>query len=118
MKKSVRLKTIKENHIFSKVYSKGKSCSGKYLVLYCYRNYARNETQIGITVSKSRGNAVVRNRTRRRIKEILRLMYPFLKEGFFIVVVAKHSAVTAEFSGLSDELYDLLKKASLFGTKG
>lgn len=117
MKKSGKLKTIRENHIFSRVYSKGKSFSGRFLVLYCLRNYTGNETKVGITVSKARGKAVIRNRTRRRIKESLRLLNPFIREGFFIVVVAKQPAVTSTFTDLSDELFDLMKKASLLGNK-
>ncbi|MDD4124616.1 MAG: ribonuclease P protein component [Eubacteriales bacterium] len=117
MEKSGKLKTIRENHIFSRLYSKGKSYSGRCVVLYCQKNYGGKVTKVGITVSKSRGNAVVRNRIKRRIKESLRLLYPFMKEGYFIVVVARQASVSAAYCELADELYDLLKRAALLGVK-
>ncbi len=119
MEKSGKLITIRENHLFSRLYSKGKSFSGRLLALYCLKNYKGRETatKFGITVSKSRGNAVVRNRVKRRIKEALRLLYPFIKEGFLVVVVARQAAVAADYGELSEELYDLLKRAALLGKK-
>ena len=117
MEKSGKLLTIRENHLFSRLYSKGKSFPGRCVALYCLRNYGGKDTKVGITVSKSRGNAVVRNRIKRRIRESLRLFYPFMKEGYLIVVVARQASVSAQYGEISDELYDLLKKAALLGKK-
>ena len=65
-------KSLKLNHLFRRLYHKGKSAAGKYLVLYCRRN-GTQENRIGLTVSAKLGHAVVRNRIRRRIREAYRL---------------------------------------------
>lgn len=115
MVKSGKLNTIRENYLFTRLYSKGKSCSGRNIALYYLKNYGGKSTRIGITVSKARGKAVVRNRIKRRIKESLRLLYPFMKEGYLIVAVARQASVYATYGEISEELYDLLKRAALLG---
>ena len=64
--------SLKENSVFRRLYAKGKSAASSYLVVYCRKN-GRQENRIGITVSKKLGHAVVRNRVRRRFREIYRL---------------------------------------------
>ena len=64
--------TIKQNYEFRRLYSKGKSCANAYLVVYCRKNRA-GRSRIGYTVSNKVGHAVVRNRIRRRLREIYRL---------------------------------------------
>ena len=63
--------TIKQNYEFRCLYSKGKSCANAYLVVYCRKNRA-GRSRIGYTVSNKVGHAVVRNRIRRRLREIYR----------------------------------------------
>lgn len=117
MEKSRKPDTIRENYLFSRVYSKGKSCFGSYTAVYYLKNRRANGTRIGITVSKSRGKAVVRNRIKRRMRESLRLLYPFMKENYLIVAVARQAAAGATFAQISDELAELLNRASLLDIK-
>lgn len=117
MEKSRKPDTIRENYLFSRVYSKGKSCFGRYAAVYYLKDRRKGgNTRIGITVSKSRGKAVVRNRVKRRIRETLRLLYPYMKEGYLIVAVARQPAVTASYAELSGELAELLNRAALLDT--
>jgi ribonuclease P protein component len=77
---------------------------------------ARNDlawTRFAFSVSKRVGNAVKRNRVRRRLREILRVQ-PLL-EGFDIVVVARPQAAEADFQSLKAEMLMLLKRARLLG---
>ena len=62
---------LKRSHIFRRLYST-KGLANSYLVLYARRNRL-GCNEVGITVSKKLGNAVIRNRTRRRIREAYRL---------------------------------------------
>ena len=68
---------------------------------------------MGITVSKKLGKAHVRNRTRRRIREVYRLNEDKFLPGWDIVVVARTRAVDAEFSKLTKSYLALAKKAGL-----
>ncbi|MBR4950815.1 MAG: ribonuclease P protein component [Clostridia bacterium] len=108
-----RIFTLKENHLFNRAYRKGRCFSGKYVALYCLKNQNRNETKIGITVSKNRGNAVKRNRIKRIIRESYRVFAPFIKEGNIIVIVARQPCVDAHVSVVTSELEALLEKATL-----
>ncbi len=113
MNKTRKVISLKENHLFAKAYRKGRCFSGKYIAVYVLKNYDKNQTKLGITVSKSRGNAVKRNRTKRVIREAYRVFHPFIKEGFIIVIVARQPCVTAPVSVVTSELEGLLSKAAL-----
>ncbi len=113
MNKTRKVKRLKENHLFMRSYRKGRCFSGRYVSLYVLKNYAKHETKLGITVSKSRGNAVKRNRVKRIIRESYRVFHPFVKEGFIIVIVAKQPCVDAHVSVVTSELEALLEKAAL-----
>ncbi len=106
------MKTIKENRLFRKAYSKGCKCICGDFVLYCLKNNLK-ESFYGVTVSKKLGKANVRNKVRRRIKEIIRLNEKNIKDGYFIVVVARTRAVYAEYSQLEKNLLGLLKEAKV-----
>lgn len=95
--------TLKKNTDFRRMYAKGKSCSNRYLVVYCRRN-GSNVNRMGYTVSTKLGGAVVRNRVRRRLREIARLNMPRLKTGRDIVIVARSRAVDASYAEL-DKAY-------------
>ncbi len=86
---------IKENYLFSKVYSKGKKVTEKNLSVYVLRNYKTGDTRLGITTGKKVGNAVERSRARRLIREAFRLLIDGrrFKKPFWIVVVARSPIV-------------------------
>ena len=85
MKKAV---TIKENRTFRRIYSKGKSAVTPFLVLYCRPN-GLGRNRLGVTVSTKLGGAVVRNRARRRLREVFRLAQPDLRTGYDVILVAR-----------------------------
>ena len=93
--------TIKQNYEFRRLYSKGKSCANAYLVVYCRKNRA-GRSRIGYTVSNKVGHAVVRNRIRRRLREIYRLNSDKLKTNVDIVIVARSRCVEAEYSKMEN----------------
>ena len=101
-------KSLKLNHIFRRLYHKGKSAANKHLVLYCRRN-GSGENRIGLTVSAKLGHAVVRNRIRRRLREIYRLHEAEFQSGWDLVVVARSRAVDAPYQKLEKAYLDLAK---------
>lgn len=104
--------TIKKNHEFRRLYNKGKSAAGNGLVIYFRRNnLGRN--RLGITVSTKIGNAVVRNRARRRLREVFRLNSGKLKTGYDFVLVARHRAVDMPWLDLNASFLRLVKKLGL-----
>lgn len=105
-------KSLKLNHLFRRLYAKGRSCANGYLVMYCRRNGSK-ENRIGLTVSAKLGHAVVRNKIRRRLREIYRLSEEKFQPGWDIVVVARSRAVQASYQKLEKAYLSLAKKLEL-----
>ena len=103
--------SLKLNHIFRRLYSTS-GHANTYLVLYARRNRSK-ENRVGLTCGKKLGHAVVRNRTRRRIREVYRLNEEKFQPGWDIVVVARTKAVEAPFEKLTASYLTLAKKAVL-----
>lgn len=103
--------SLKRNHIFRRLYSTKGSANG-YLVLYARPNRS-GHNYVGITVSKKLGCAVVRNRTRRRLREAYRIQEELFTPGWDIVIVARTRAVDADFGKLTRGLYALAQKEGL-----
>ena len=91
--------TLKKNYEFQRLYSRGKSAVTPYLVVYV-RKTRKRTNRIGITVSTKLGKAVVRNRVRRRLREIYRLSEEAFVPGTELVVVARVRAVKATYGQL------------------
>ena len=91
--------SLKKNSDFRRLYAKGKSTATPYLVLYCRKNRL-GHNRVGYTVSTKLGHAVVRNRVRRRLREIVRLNREAVRPGYDLVLVARSRAVDAEYRKL------------------
>ena len=104
-------KSLKLNHIFRRLYATAGYANG-LLVLYARKNRL-NENRVGFTVGKKLGHAVVRNRTRRRLREVYRLNEQQFLPGYDIVVVARTRAVEAPFDALTASYLALAKKAGI-----
>ena len=91
--------SMKKNYEFHRLYSKGKSAVTPFLVVYA-KPTRRERGRIGFTVSTKLGKAVVRNRVRRRLREIYRLHEAEMRPGTDLVVVARARAVDAEYARL------------------
>ena len=103
--------SLKLNHIFRRLYHTSGFADG-VLVLYARKNRTSGN-RVGITVSKKLGKAHVRNRTRRRLREVYRLNEDKCQPGWDIVVVARSKAVDAPFDKLTRSYLALAKKAGI-----
>ena len=103
--------SLKLNHIFQRLYRTSRHANG-YLVLYA-RKKRTSTNRVGITVSKKLGKANVRNRVRRRLREVYRLNEEKFQPGWDIVVVARTRAIHAPFDTLTENYMALAKKAGI-----
>ena len=103
--------SLKLNHIFRRLYSTAGQANG-HLVLYARPNRT-GMNRVGITVSKKLGKAVVRNRVRRRLREVYRLNEDRFAPGWDIVVVARSRCVHANFDKLTQSYLSLAEKAGI-----
>jgi len=104
-------KSLKLNHIFRRLYGTSGHGNG-YLVLYARPNRS-STNRVGVTVSKKLGCAVVRNRIRRRLREVYRLNESRFTPGWDIVVVARSRCVGAPFGKLLTAYLSLAEKAGI-----
>ena len=109
--------SLKENRVFRRLYAKCKSAVGPAMVLYCRKN-GRKENRFGITAGTKLGHAVVRNKVRRRLREIYRLNEDKLLPGYDIVVVAMVRAVHSRYADLDKQFLRLAKKLQLLRPQG
>lgn len=101
MKKTV---TIKENRSFRRIYSRGRSAVTPFLVLYCRPNRL-DHNRLGVTVSTKLGGAVVRNRARRRLREVFRLAQGDLRQGYDMILVARSRTAEGPYDKLTRAFY-------------
>ena len=104
--------TVKENYEFRRIYRKGKSAVSPQLVIYCQRN-RRGHSRLGVSVSTKLGCAVVRNRVRRRIREIYRLNKAKMLPGYDLIVGARVRAVETDYQKLDRTYLRLLEQLDL-----
>lgn len=104
--------TVKENYEFRRIYRKGKSAVSPQLVIYCQGN-RRGHSRLGVSVSTKLGCAVVRNRVRRRIREIYRLNKAKMLPGYDLIVVARVRAVETDYQKLDRTYLRLLEQLDL-----
>ena len=123
----MKFRAICENHLFSKAYSKGKRALTSALALYVLPDYAAKRlanahpqkiivNRIGLTTSKALGGAVVRSRCRRLMREALRQIEGEceLKQGFLIVIAARHGMIPLGSGEVKRQLAYALKKVGMF----
>ena len=102
-----RQNRLSQNRQFSYVYRRGRKVSCREMSLLFVRS---KERRIGFSVSKKVGVAVVRNRTKRRLRETVRPLLPQLKSGLY-VFVARPNAAQLTFQELGSRVRYLLRKA-------
>jgi ribonuclease P protein component len=101
---------LSRNRQFSYVYRRGLKASNRELTLL----YVKSQQQrVGFSVSKKVGGAVVRNHTKRRLRECVRPWLPEMKSGLY-VVVAHPCAAQRTYAQLKQSLGLLMNKMSLY----
>lgn len=109
MKKAARLKGKKE---FDTVFSEGRAWASNFVVLRAIPNDA-GESRCGIVAGKRLGNAVVRNKVKRRLRAIAGGVP--IRGGWDVVLVARKAATETDYRTLEEATRDLFARARLLG---
>lgn len=96
---------------FDAVYRAGKRRSSPHFTVF-FRPNELPQSRVGFSIKKALGNAVVRNRMRRRIREVIREHWREIPQGWDLVIHPKDTVRQAEFSALAADLVRLLQGAT------
>ncbi len=110
MQKEYRLKNKRE---FAIVYKYGKSVANHQFVLYFLKQTKSEHFRLGISTSKKIGNAVIRNRMRRIVKEIFKNNKENQFQTYDYIVIVRRPAVDRSYSELEKSIFHLFRKAKL-----
>ena len=100
-------KSLRKNWEFQAVYRNGKSKANRCFVMIIKKNDT-SSNRVGISVSKKVGNSIVRHRVTRVIREIMRLHWEDVHQGYDIVIVARKSARESEYKKFESAIFHLL----------
>jgi ribonuclease P protein component len=104
---------LTKREYFDKVYRHGKSSANHQFVLYYKAQPRQASFRFGVSVSKKLGNAVVRNRIRRVLKEIVRLNADRLPGGYDLILIARKPMTEMSYHEIEKSVFHVLKRASL-----
>lgn len=110
---AMKVVTLKKNYEFQFVFRKGERFFSKNLTLIVAP--ARKCPKFGFVISKKIGKAVVRNKKRRQLKEIIRGMEDVIPKQY--VILAKPEIEQATFEELKTELFGLFLKNKFLENK-
>lgn len=108
-----KIVSLCRNYEFQRLYRRGRSAVRHTIVVYAAKN-RRNDVRLGITAGKKVGNAVLRNRAKRRIRELFRATQPQIERGADICIVARSAAVTAPYEKLVRDFKSAMGELSLW----
>jgi ribonuclease P protein component len=96
---------------FERVRQEGRAYGGKMLVLGVLLGAGSDDFRAGFITARRLGSAVVRNRVRRRLREIVRRHQAEIRAGAWIVTIGRAAAARATYRQLEDEWLRLAKRA-------
>lgn len=100
-------KIIRKSEDFSTIISNKQSYKNKYFSIYYKES---NNSLFGITVPKKVGKAVIRNKLKRQVKNIITNNEKYIQSNYNYVIIIKEPSLNLNYEGLTDNLLDLMKK--------
>jgi len=110
MKKAFR---VKDNKEFQAIFKKGKSFANRQLVLYYRRKSGQAHFRVGLSVGKKIGNAVVRNRIKRYLRQSFHELEQDIRSEYDIIIIARQPTNNMDFKEVKSSLIHLLSREGL-----
>jgi ribonuclease P protein component len=114
MQRKLRLKSRSD---FNRIYRGGRSFANGQFVVYWSKRPQTEQFRMGVSVSKKLGNAVVRNRMRRVVKEMARLNADQIMDKTDFILIVRKPAVTMKTKELERSMLHVLRKAGLLKSR-
>ena len=108
-----RAQRVRRTAEFADVRAKGSTQSGRLLLLAVLEADGESQARFGFTITKRLGNAVARNKVRRRLASIAAEFAPAMQKAVLVISIPRYPAVKAEFAALRAEWQKLARRAGL-----
>ena len=99
---------IKNNREFSRIINKNKSVKNRYYSIYYERTSSKN--LYGISVPTKTGNAVIRNKLKRQVKNIIDNNKNYIQSSYNYVIILRKNLLDLDYQSKEKELINLFKK--------
>lgn len=104
---------LKKNEHFQAVFQRGTSAANKQFVLYSAKQEVQAAFRVGISVSKKIGNAVIRNRVKRFIREAVARLEASIPQGLDLVIIARPGVEQMSLETIEQSLLHVMKRAKV-----
>lgn len=104
--------SLKRNSDFQRLYRKGKSAVRRTMVVYSAGGI-KDKIRLGITASKKIGGAVLRNRAKRRIRELFRNAQVSIIPGKDVCIVARSAIISADAARVKKDFESAVSELGL-----
>ncbi|MFD2616581.1 ribonuclease P protein component [Terrilactibacillus laevilacticus] len=108
-----KLRRLQKNVDFQYVFKNGQSFANRQFVVYLFSQPEREFSRLGLSVSKKMGNAVMRNRIKRVIKEVFRHLEDKLDPGYDYIVISRKPVANMNYREMEKSLKHVLRKAKV-----
>lgn len=99
---------------FNNLFKKGKTIAGELVFLKFRRNSIKNSRFCFVVNLKTSKKATVRNKIKRRLKDIIRNNLDNIKSGFDVAIIAKSEIVNNKYRRIKEEVESLIEKTKLY----
>ncbi len=99
---------------FNLVFKKGRRLENKALKILAYKNNGGHLRRLGLVTSRKVGSAPVRNRTKRRLREIFRTNKRSMEAGLDLIFISKPETATLDYKALEKTILTMLAGAGLY----
>jgi ribonuclease P protein component len=108
-----KIRRLTRESEFDRIRQEGRAYRGKMLMVNVLTGVEGETFRAGFITSRRIGSAVVRNRVRRRLREIVRRHQHEIISGAWVVTIARALAARTSYRQLEDEWLRLAKRASI-----
>jgi len=115
MKKKYRLKSRLD---FQSVYTRGRSSANRAAVVHVLTAKAGTSSRVGFAAGRKLGKAVVRNRLKRRLRAVVHGLWPRVRPGLQIVVIARQATLDMPFAELQTKIEELFERSGVLVREG
>ncbi|QQE74460.1 ribonuclease P protein component [Brevibacillus composti] len=104
---------LRKNEHFQEVFQKGSSAANKQFVLYSCKQEGQAAFRAGISVSKKIGNAVIRNRVKRKVREAISRLERAIPPDMDVVIIARPGVEDMSVDDIEQSLIHVMKRAKV-----